>query len=915
VQWWTRRRARKLAEERSLRMVFFICSMLFVVVTGWAVWNEEATRRPWKEYQLEFNRLEYQQVSQELAREKTKLQRPDVQAAIAKLREDLKAAQARMAGPDYKKAKQVLAQREAEYDDASTKAQFIKSELDEALYWVDHAIYEKKDTKGPRGKVAPIEKQLHDMTPKVDALNARVEGAQAELKRFQADVDAIEAKLEGLTSPVTTLERRLALIKGRSPEVKQVVVEGVAINEFKEPILTVDRCTTCHLGIDRAGFEEAKQPFRIHPHREVLFGNHSLTRFGCTSCHQGQGPALEVDAAHGEGHHFERPLLRGDFVQAGCRKCHAEEKELPLAPVYSQGRQMVEELGCFGCHNLPGFEKVQKVGPDLTRIANKVDPSWLFRWVKDPKGYLPKTKMPSFGLSDEDVSSIAAYLLSTSQPVSELQGAFKGGASSERGREIVSKVGCLGCHRIAGMEAKASPSVAPVVPSAASSAEATPETEQAAEKQKPTRAEKQEEQPPAAKPARARMAAPPPSPENQDFAPDLSRIASKVNADWLFAWVRNPKHFRPTTRMPSLRLSDDEARAVTAFLMTLGSKRPIPRLEQEIKKPERIAAGERLIRKRGCFGCHDIKGFETSEKIAPDLSNFGQKRLLELFFGEAVQVQQTWEDYTFWKLKNPQIYATERVEQLMPNSGFTDEQVKTLRVFLKSLNTQRVQPQFQRSLSPEELAIQNGRTLVKRYNCNGCHVIEGQGGAIAAFYTDKARIPPPLEMGTMHEGEKVQATWLYQFLGRPTPLRPWFDVRMPTFGLSIDEATTLTDYFAALGKQRFPYEYVLLDEPAPELLRAGRLLMSKDYFDCFSCHQQGDKKPEGPPDSWAPDLNLAKRRLRPIWIAKWLKDPQKIQPGTKMPSYYPGGPEDILGGKEDRQIQAITEYLMRLGGG
>ena len=68
MQWWTRRRARKLAEEQSLRIVFFICSMLLVVVTGWAVWNEEATRRPWKEYQLEFNRLEYQQVSQELAR-------------------------------------------------------------------------------------------------------------------------------------------------------------------------------------------------------------------------------------------------------------------------------------------------------------------------------------------------------------------------------------------------------------------------------------------------------------------------------------------------------------------------------------------------------------------------------------------------------------------------------------------------------------------------------------------------------------------------------------------------------------------------------------------------------------------------------------------------------------------------------
>jgi len=915
VRWWTRWHGRKLAEDRSLRIVFFVSSMLFVLVTGWAVWNEGTTRRPWKEYQLEFNRLEYQQVSQELAREKSRFESPEVQAAMAKLQRDLKAAQGRLAGPEYTKAQQVLVQRQAEYDDASLKAQFIKSELDEALYWVEHAIYQNTDTKKPKAKVELIEKQLHDITPKVEMLSARVEEAQTGLKRFRTEVDTIEAKLGELTAPVTALERRLASIKGRSPEVKQYVVEGLAINEFKEPILTVDRCITCHLGIDQPSFEQAKQPFRTHSDREVRFGNHPITRFGCTSCHQGQGPALEVDAAHGDVHHWERPLLRGDFVQASCRKCHAEEKEVALAPVYSRGRQMVEELGCFGCHNLPGFEKVQKVGPDLTRIANKVDPSWLFRWIKDPKAYLPKTRMPNFALSDEDTLSITAYLLSASQPMPELQGAFKAGTLAERGREIVSKVGCLGCHRIAGMEAKGSPSPASSAASSIPSPAVNPQSAQRTETTRPASAEKEEKQEPPAKPMRIRLAAPPPPPENQDFAPDLSNIASKVNADWLFAWVKNPKQFRPTTRMPSLRLSDDEAKAVTAFLMILGSKRPIAGLEQEVKKADRIAAGEHLIRKRGCFGCHDIKGFETSEKIAPDLSTFGQKRLLELFFGEAVQVKQTWEDYTFWKLKNPQIYATERVEQLMPNFGFTDEQAKTLRVLLKSLTTQRVQPQFQRNLSSEQLAIQNGRTLVKRYNCNGCHVIEGQGGAIAAFYADKTRIPPPLEVGTMHEGEKVQATWLYQFLGRPTPLRPWLDVRMPNFGLSIEEATALTDYFAAMGKQRFPYEYVMLEEPAAELVKAGRLLMSKDYFDCFSCHQQGDRKPEGPQEGWAPDLSLAKRRLRPIWIAKWLQDPQKIQPGTKMPSYYPGGPDDVLGGKEDRQIQAITEYLMRLSGG
>jgi mono/diheme cytochrome c family protein len=91
--------------------------------------------------------------------------------------------------------------------------------------------------------------------------------------------------------------------------------------------------------------------------------------------------------------------------------------------------------------------------------------------------------------------------------------------------------------------------------------------------------------------------------------------------------------------------------------------------------------------------------------------------------------------------------------------------------------------------------------------------------------------------------------------------------------------------------------------------------VGKDYFNCFSCHQQGEKKPEGPPEGWAPDLTLARSRLNPNWIIKWLQDPQKVQPGTKMPSFFPGGPDNVLGGKDDRQIEALRDYVMSLGRG
>jgi hypothetical protein len=90
-------------------------------------------------------------------------------------------------------------------------------------------------------------------------------------------------------------------------------------------------------------------------------------------------------------------------------------------------------------------------------------------------------------------------------------------------------------------------------------------------------------------------------------------------------------------------------------------------------------------------------------------------------------------------------------------------------------------------------------------------------------------------------------------------------------------------------------------------------LMTKDYFNCFSCHQQGDKKPEGPQSGWAPDLALAHQRLNPEWILKWIENPSALQPGTKMPSFYPGGPDDILGGKQDQQIRALRDYIFWFG--
>ena len=60
----------------------------------------------------------------------------------------------------------------------------------------------------------------------------------------------------------------------------------------------------------------------------------------------------------------------------------------------------------------------------------------------------------------------------------------------------------------------------------------------------------------------------------------------------------------------------------------------------ELWATENVDAGERLVRKYGCPGCHDIPGMEKESRIGVELSSFGDKVLEELFFGVADNLEK-----------------------------------------------------------------------------------------------------------------------------------------------------------------------------------------------------------------------------------------------------------------------------------
>ncbi len=583
----------------------------------------------------------------------------------------------------------------------------------------------------------------------------------------------------------------------------------------------VDRCVSCHLGVDHPGMAGAPRLFARHP--RTPHTPDDFDRFGCVACHGGQGRATTLADAHGDVPDWDTPLVPLRYTEAACGRCHLDDA-VPEASLLSRGRALMERAGCYGCHELAEHEDWQGNAPRLDGLSQKTHPEWLRAWLREPQRLRPGTWMPDFELDDQEVEALVAFLW-TRPPIAgpqlEPEESLPPG-DPDRGKKLFRESRCISCHTVEG--------------------------------------------------------------RGNGSAPELAGVGSKVSRAWLVTFLRDPHAFQPDTAMPRYAFTREDLRDITRYMMdelvdpSAPKPGPPPRLARKL-----VEEGEKVYRKYGCGGCHRIAGRKETARIGPELNGIGDKPARLLDFGRRDDLPPTLPDWLAAKIMDPRSF---RPELKMPRYALALEQLQALVAALIAVPSRPV-PEGYRVPASRPSYEPPGRfgELMSRYRCLSCHEVQGAGGDISTA---------PLGA----EGSKVHRDWLRDYLLTPTTIRPLLTDRMVPLWMTGEEAAFMADFMANVYVRNDIPGEIFPQGPTPGQVERGRKLFYERYG-CQSCHMLGSRG-----GYYGPLLDGLGRRLRSGWVYWWLRGPQRWRADVRCPDF----------GFEEGDARDLAAFVVSISG-
>ena len=351
--------------------------------------------------------------------------------------------------------------------------------------------------------------------------------------------------------------------------------------------------------------------------------------------------------------------------------------------VVDQGEIRFRQMFCSTCHSLAvtraGETKLVggDIGPELTKVGSKVKPEWLPAWLRDPQAYLPHSKMPRYGWSDEDLFKVTQYIQAKLTDSDLLNDVPQLGAPTadeiKTGKRLFFDKGCASCHLVEGLGTQ------------------------------------------------------------KDFGPDLSGLGAKNVSQLEFgtstiprnlisyiqAKITDPLSVNPAARMPQYSLPPTDLDAVTTALLAMTGTPATSGIEKLIvpkHQPEFHPVGEfgKVYERYKCYVCHQFNGFGGT--LAPDLSYEGSR------------TSRAWlVDF----LKNPQTLRPTLILR-MPQFNMSDHEASVIADYFEMVlqHPDVNSASFERSEFTPQMAVLGKELYEIKYQCQACHTVGASGGYV-----------------------------------------------------------------------------------------------------------------------------------------------------------------------------------------
>jgi cytochrome c1 len=367
-----------------------------------------------------------------------------------------------------------------------------------------------------------------------------------------------------------------------------------------------------------------------------------------------------------------------------------------------------------------------------------------------------------------------------------------------------------------------------------------------------------------------------------DDPPSLEHIADKTTREWIYAWLKDPQAYASTTTMPNFKLSDDDARDVSAFLIANSAPLPGDTTTLSAKASTDPAAGATLFGESFCASCHAVQnaaGNLVGGDVGPELTRVGNKVKPEWL--------QAW-------LRNPRSYDAETA---MPHYRFSDPQVATLSGFLfaKTDSDLLVNVHLE-AATPEQIA--HGKRLVSDYGCASCHEIAGIKKP-ENFAPELSRIgnKPVTQLVFLPGMEHTLPDYIAAKIKQPRAFGQ--GLKMPQYSFTPAQIDSLATALLALNDRAatLPPSLTVAATPDSDYQPAGKAGKLMTDLACFSCHRIN-----GHGGEMAPDLTWEGSSVQRQWLLEFLKNPNTLRPALirRMPKFN----------LTDGEANELTDYIM-----